>query len=56
MIKCLDFNNNMEIARISKFLMKNTFSEYTQDTEWNLIRNENIKYFLYYENKQHEIQ
>lgn len=47
MIYELDFNDKKIVNLINSFL-KNNDSDYLQDIEWNIIRNESIKYYLYY--------
>jgi len=47
MIYELDLNNIELINKINKFL-KNNDSDYMQSIEWYKIRNEKIKYFLYF--------
>lgn len=55
MIKSLDYNDQNAIEKLTKFLKLSNFSEYTQGIDWNLIRNEDIKYFLYYEDEHNQI-
>lgn len=55
MLKELDFEDKIIRNKISKFLEKNKFAEYTQSIEWNIIRNEKIKYYLYFEDNNGNI-
>lgn len=55
MIKELNFNNVLETTKIYNFLKNSNYSEYTQSIKWNLIRNENTKFYLYFESEQGEI-
>lgn len=55
MIKNIDFNNAKEKLKIEKFLNESYYSDYMQSIGWNIIRNEKIKYYLYYENDKGEI-
>ena len=48
MIHELDIYNQQERNKINDFLKRNINSDYMQSIEWNIIRNENKKYFLYY--------
>ena len=48
MLNELDFNNIFNVNKVRKFLEKNKNSDYMQSVEWNIIRNENKKYFLFY--------
>ena len=48
MVYELDFNNESVIKNINKFLQENIESDYMQSIEWNIIRNEEKKYYLYY--------
>lgn len=50
-----ELNNNTDIEKIISFLQKNNFSEYTQGIKWNIIRNEEIKYYIYYEDNNGKI-
>lgn len=45
-----ELNNNdfSVVNKIRAFLKKNVNSDYMQSVEWNVIRNEKVKYFLYY--------
>lgn len=54
MIHELDYSNKELIKRINKFLEVND-SDYMQSIEWNKIRNEETKYFLYYIDKNDSI-
>ncbi len=47
MIYELDLNDDIEVNKIKKFLASNN-SDYMQSIEWNIIRNETTKYFIYY--------
>ena len=47
MINELDLNNIESINKINKFLQLNN-SDYMQSIEWHKVRNEKIKYFLYF--------
>lgn len=49
MLKELDFNNKKEIDKIKKYIDNQKNNDYTQSIEWNIIRNENEKFLLYYE-------
>ena len=55
MLKEANFEDELVKNKISNFLEENKFSDYTQTIEWNIIRNEPIKYYLYYENDDEEI-
>lgn len=55
MINELDFNDKSTIDKIKLFLKKNANSEYNQSIEWNNIRNEKVKYFLYYTDSEQHI-
>lgn len=46
MICELNINNETEFFKIKEFLIKND-SDYMQDINWNIIRNESKKYFLF---------
>lgn len=56
MIKEFNFANEIIQKKILDFLKKSDYSEYTQGIDWFYIRNESIKYFLYYENDNGQIQ
>ena len=49
MIRELDINNELQVSKIKEFLRDNINSDYMQSIEWNIIRNEKNKYFIYYE-------
>lgn len=49
MIKEYQDGDEQVRKKISVFLKNNTYSEYTQGINWYHIRNEKIKYYLYYE-------
>ena len=49
MIRELDINNEFQVSKIKVFLRDNINSDYMQSIEWNIIRNEKNKYFIYYE-------
>ena len=55
MVKELDFNNEIQKKKIQAFLKKNAFSEYNQSIEWNIVRNEKVKYYIYSESKEGKI-
>lgn len=56
MIYDLDFKNEKEINAIRKYLKDNyLYSEYTQSIEWNIIRNEKIKYLIYFKDELNNI-
>lgn len=48
MLKQLNINDLETIKKINDFLKSSNYSEYNQSIEWNLIRNEQKKYYLYY--------
>lgn len=48
MIKELDFESSDLINQINIFLKSNLQSDYMQSIEWNKVRNEQVKYYLYY--------
>ncbi len=45
----LNLNDVNKIKEIKAFLKHNNYANYMQSIEWNLIRNEKQKYYLYYE-------
>ena len=55
MIKKISSINSEELIRINNFLEKCTFAEYYQDYNWSLIRNEEVKYYLYSEDEFNNI-
>ena len=48
MIYELNLDDKIEVSKIKKFLADNSDSDYMQSIEWNIIRNEKTKYFIYY--------
>lgn len=48
MIFELNLNDEIEVSKIKRFLADNSDSDYIQSIEWNIIRNEKTKYFIYY--------
>ena len=48
MILELNLNDEIEVSKIKRFLADNSDSDYMQSVEWNIIRNEKTKYFIYY--------
>ena len=48
MIYELNLDDKIEVGKIKKFLADNSDSDYMQSIEWNIIRNEKTKYFIYY--------
>lgn len=48
MIYSLNFNDITKVNRIKEFLKNNSDSDYMQSIEWNIIRNERKKYYIYY--------
>lgn len=48
MIFELNLNDEIEVSKIKRFLADNSDSDYMQSIEWNIIRNEKTKYFIYY--------
>ena len=48
MIYELNLDNKIEVGKIKEFLANNFDSDYMQSIEWNIIRNEKTKYFIYY--------
>lgn len=48
LIKELDFKDFDIINKINAFLIEHNESDYMQSIEWNIIRNENNKYYVYY--------
>ena len=48
MIYELNLDDKIEVSKIKKFLSDNSDSDYMQSIEWNIIRNEKTKYFIYY--------
>ena len=55
MIIELDQNDSSEIKKVESFLNNCSFSDYMQSIEWNKIRNEKNKFFLYYANEEGNI-
>ena len=47
MIKELNFKDKNRINEVDNFLKECSFSEYNQSIEWNRIRNEERKFYLY---------
>jgi len=54
MICELDFNDFRQVNEINEFL-KNNNSDYMQSIEWHKIRNEKVKYFIYFVNDDNNI-
>ena len=48
MIYELNLADNIEVNKIKSFLAHNCDSDYMQSIEWNIIRNEKVKYFIYF--------
>lgn len=48
MICELDFSDKIAIQKINDFLDQSLYAEYYQSIEWNQIRTEKMKYYLYY--------
>lgn len=55
MIYELDFQDEIATKKINEFLKCCKFSEYNQSIEWNKIRNEKNKYYVYYEDTKGKI-
>ena len=55
MVQELDFSDKNMIKEINEFLLSNKWAEYNQTIEWNIIRNEKIKFYLYSVNELKEI-
>lgn len=49
MINQLNFENKNQIKKVEEFLQKNSSFEYLQSVEWNKIRTEKNKFFLFFE-------
>lgn len=49
MINLLDINNRLDLEKVIIFLKNNHHADYMQDIKWNIIRNENKKYYLFFE-------
>lgn len=48
MIYDLNFDDITKVNMIKEFLKQNSDSDYMQSIEWNIIRNEKKKYYIYY--------
>lgn len=56
MLKELNSDDFTLCQKINEFLEKSIYSDYMQGINWNHIRNEKLKYYLYFENENGEIE